>query len=75
MAHAPAPVRTPGPGQLPPAATGLEIHGELIGYLLRKESEKLFAEGDDRTKALAKQAVQLTLDLVLGDAVPLEPQA
>ncbi|MBK8226546.1 MAG: hypothetical protein IPK70_05165 [Flavobacteriales bacterium] len=56
-------------------ATGLEIHGELIGYLLRKESDKLFAEGDDRTKALAKQAVQLALDLVLGDAVPLEPQA
>lgn len=56
-------------------ATGLEIHDDLLRYLVRKESEKLFGESEERTKALAKQAVQLTLDLVLSDAVPLEPQA
>ncbi len=56
-------------------ATQLDIHDDLLRYLVRKEADKLFTESDDRTKALAKQAVQLTLDLVLGDAVPLEPQS
>ena len=56
-------------------ATGLEIHGDLIRYLVRKESEKLFAESDDQTKALARRAVGVMLELVLADAVPLEPQA
>jgi malate synthase len=56
-------------------ATQLDIHDDLLRFLVRKEAGKLFGEGDERTKALAQQAVQLTLDLVLGDAVPLEPQA
>lgn len=55
-------------------ATQLDIHDDLLRYLLKKESEKLFGESDERTKALARQAVQLTLDLILADAVPLEPQ-
>lgn len=56
-------------------ATGLEIHDDLIRYLVRKESDKLFAESDDQTKALARRAVAVMLELVLADAVPLEPQA
>jgi len=55
-------------------ATQLDIHDDLLCYLVKKESEKLFGESDDRTKALARQAVQLTLDLILADEVPLEPQ-
>ncbi|MFN3874506.1 MAG: hypothetical protein ACK4L7_01175 [Flavobacteriales bacterium] len=56
-------------------ATQLDIHDDLLRFLVRKEAGKLFGESDERTKSLAQQAVQLTLDLVLGDAVPLEPQA
>ena len=56
-------------------ATQLDIHDDLLRFLVRKEAGKLFGESDERTKALAQQAVQLTLDLVLGDTVPLEPQA
>jgi hypothetical protein len=56
-------------------ATQLDIHDDLLRYLVRKESDKMFSESDERTKALARQAVQLTLDLVLAEGVPLEPQA
>ncbi|MCB9184765.1 MAG: hypothetical protein H6591_12725 [Flavobacteriales bacterium] len=56
-------------------ATKLDIHDDLLRYLVRKEADKLFGESDARTKALSARAVTLTLDLVLGDEVPLEPQA
>lgn len=56
-------------------ATRLDVHDDLMRYLVRKEADKMFAESDARTKALAARAVSLTLDLVLGDEVPMEPQA
>ncbi|MBK9176715.1 MAG: hypothetical protein IPM46_10360 [Flavobacteriales bacterium] len=56
-------------------ATQLDINGDLLRFLTRKEADKLFGESDPRTRALAKQAVELTLDLVLADSIPLEPQA
>ena len=55
-------------------STQLEIHDDLLRYLVKKEAEKIFGESDERSRALARQAVQLTLDLVLADSVPLEPQ-
>lgn len=56
-------------------ATKLDVHDDLLRYLVRKEADKMFAESDARTKALASRAVTLALDLVLGDEVPMEPQA
>lgn len=56
-------------------ATQLDISGDLLRFLVRKESDKMFGESDARTRALAKQAVELTLDLVLADSIPLEPQS
>ena len=56
-------------------ATKLDIHEDLLRYLVRKEADKMFTDGDARTKGLAAQAVSLTLDLVFAPEVPLEPQA
>lgn len=56
-------------------ATQLEIKPDLLRYLVRKEADKMFAEADVRTKNLVEQAVQLALDLILAEQVPLEPQA
>jgi malate synthase len=56
-------------------ATGLEVHDDLLRYLVRKEADKMFAEEDERTKELARRAVRTTLQLVLSEHVPLEPQA
>lgn len=56
-------------------ATKLDIHEDLLRYLVRKEADKMFVDADARTKALAGQAVALTLDLVFAPQVPLEPQA
>ncbi|MBK6832518.1 MAG: hypothetical protein IPG92_18090 [Flavobacteriales bacterium] len=56
-------------------ATKLDIHEDLLRYLVRKEADKMFTDGDARTKGLAAQAVSLTLDLVFAHEVPLEPQA
>ena len=55
-------------------ANGLDIHPDLIGFLTRKEVDKLFAQEDERTKAQAAKAMAVMLDLVFGEAVPLEPQ-
>ncbi|MBL0126399.1 MAG: hypothetical protein IPP83_02845 [Flavobacteriales bacterium] len=55
-------------------ATKLEIHEALLRYLVKKEADKMYADADDHTKTLAKRAVQLTLDSVLSENVPLEPQ-
>lgn len=56
-------------------ATKLDIHDDLLRYMVRKEADKMFAESDARTKSLSSRAVSLTLDLVLSDEVPMEPQA
>jgi malate synthase len=55
------------------SATGLVIGPELLRYLVRKESEKMYGQADDRTKALAKRAVNDLLERLLSDALPIEP--
>ncbi|HMC96209.1 MAG TPA: hypothetical protein VKG92_01005, partial [Flavobacteriales bacterium] len=54
-------------------ATGLDIHDDLLRYLVRKEAEKLFGGEDERTRKLGTRAVERLLELVHGDTVPLEP--
>ncbi len=52
---------------------GLMIGPDLLRYLLRKESTKMYGEADARTRTRANKAVDQLLALVLGDALPLEP--
>jgi hypothetical protein len=54
-------------------ATGLEIRDHLLRFLVRKESEKMFADSDEHTRKLAAAAVVRMLDMVLAEEVPLEP--
>lgn len=54
-------------------ATGLEIRDHLVRFLVRKESEKMFAESDELTRKQAARAVDHVLQLVLADEVPMEP--
>jgi malate synthase len=54
-------------------ATGLEVRDHLIRFLVRKESEKMFADSDDLTRKLAATAVDRILELVLAPEVPMEP--
>lgn len=55
-------------------ATGLDIHEDLLRYLVRKEADKMFAAEGPRTKALANQAVTLLMEVVCASEVPLEPR-
>jgi malate synthase len=53
--------------------SGLEIHADLLRFLIRKESSKMFDRSDEHTKASAAKAVEHLLELVIGDELPLEP--
>lgn len=53
--------------------TGLEIHGELMSYLIKKEGDKLFGKADATVKALSAKAVAALTATVLGDDVPQDP--
>lgn len=53
--------------------TGLEVRPELLRFLVRKESTKMFGQADEQTKALAAKAVDQLLELVIGEDLPLEP--
>jgi malate synthase len=54
-------------------ATGLVVQKDLLRYLIQKETGKMFADADERTRQLAEQAKTQVMDLVNGDEVPLEP--
>ena len=54
-------------------ATGLEVRDHLIRFLVRKESDKMFADSDDHTRRLAAKAVDRMIELVLAPEVPMEP--
>lgn len=54
-------------------ASGLDIHDDLLKYLLKKESEKMFGEADERTRKRAAEAVERLLAIVTGDTLPFEP--
>lgn len=50
--------------------TGLEIHVELMSYLIRKESAKLFPKPDPATKEACQRAVQTLTTAVLAPVLP-----
>jgi malate synthase len=50
--------------------TGLEIHDELISFLIRKEGTKLFAKGDAAKKEAGARAVALLTACVHAKEVP-----
>ncbi len=52
--------------------TGLEIHAEVVKYLIRKEGEKLYAAQGPDLRERAKQAVQLLTRAVLAPEVPAD---
>jgi malate synthase len=54
-------------------ATGLDIHDDLLRFLVRKEADKMFGGEDDATRKLGAKAVERLLEIVRGDAVPIEP--
>jgi malate synthase len=53
--------------------SGLEVHADLLRFLVRKESGKMFGNEDARTQGVAAKAVEHLLELVNGDHLPLEP--
>jgi len=54
--------------------TGLPIHAELVRFLVRKESTKLFQDATPALAAAGEQAAEHLLELVLGEAYPTLPE-
>ena len=52
------------------SSSGLEVHEDLLRYLVKKETEKLFAEASAELRAAGKQAADDLLRLVLSDRYP-----
>lgn len=50
--------------------TGLEVHEDVVKYMIRKEGEKMFAQADQETRERSKDAVKRFTDLVLSPEVP-----
>lgn len=55
-------------------SSGLEVHDDLLKYLVRKESDKMFGNADERTRKAAASAASTILGLVTGGSVPFEPE-
>ncbi len=51
-------------------ATGLEIHNEMMKYLIRKEAEKIYAQAGAELQERARQAGLWLTDVVLCPEVP-----
>ncbi len=56
-------------------SSGLDVHDDLIKYLVRKESEKMFGEATDQIRKMASAAEKRLLEMVLSDQMPDEPMA
>ena len=52
------------------SATGLEVHEDLLRYLVKKQTEKLFAEASAELRGAGKQAAEDLLSLVLAQRYP-----
>ncbi len=50
--------------------TGLEIHNELMSYLIKKEGTKLFGKGDATQKTAGQKAVNTLIAAALGTEIP-----
>lgn len=53
--------------------TGLDVNADLLTYLVRKESGKMFGREDAALRKMAYLAAAQLLDLVTADELPLEP--
>lgn len=53
--------------------TGLDVNSDLLIFLIKKESTKMFGQAEPRTHAVAAKAVAHLLELVNGVDLPLEP--
>jgi malate synthase len=56
------------------SANGLAIHKDLMQYLVRKETTKLFLEATNALRESGEQAAEQVLALVLGEAYPAVPE-
>jgi malate synthase len=54
-------------------ASGLDIHDDLLKYLVRKEAEKMFPEVDGAKRKRVDLAVEQLLTAVLDRSLPSEP--
>jgi malate synthase len=50
--------------------TGLEIHADVVKYLIRKEGEKMFARHNPELRERAKWAVERLTRIVLSPDIP-----
>lgn len=50
--------------------TGLEVHDDVVKYMIRKEGEKMFAKSGQETREQSKSAVQRFTELVLSPDLP-----
>ncbi|MBK8497669.1 MAG: hypothetical protein IPL52_02330 [Flavobacteriales bacterium] len=55
-------------------STKLDIHEDLLRYLVKKEADKMFEGTSQRTKAYAAQAVALLMECACAEELPLEPR-
>ncbi len=55
-------------------ASGLDVHDDLLRYLVKKECEKMFGEASDKIQKLARRSADDLLYAVLGEDLPLEPK-
>ena len=53
-------------------ASGLDIHDDLIKYLVKKESEKMFGASNEAIRKMATAAEKRLLEIVLADTLPQE---
>lgn len=50
--------------------TGLEVHEDVVKYMIRKEGEKMFAKAEPEIRERSKAAVQRFTELVLSPDIP-----
>lgn len=54
-------------------ATGLDVNPDLMRYMVKKESGKIFTAGPEAYRTKPETAVARLLELVLSDTLPMEP--
>jgi malate synthase len=54
-------------------STGLAISDNLVRFLVRKESDRMFGGAEDHTLRMAARATDHILQLVLAEDMPMEP--
>jgi malate synthase len=55
-------------------ASGLDVHDDLLRYLVKKECDKMFGDTSEKIQKLAKRCSGELLDSILADQFPPEPK-